>query len=59
MNPTPDVSMRLFFEVNFGSQEICHAARKTLSQDGLPEARDNAIDILGGFSDYLDWKVRK
>lgn len=48
--------MRWFFESDFGSPEICHAARKTLDRDGLLEARDYAIAILGEFGDYSDWE---
>jgi hypothetical protein len=50
------VLMRWFFERDFGSPEICHAARKTLDRDGLLEARDYAIAILGEFGDYSDWE---
>lgn len=50
------VLMRWFFERDFGSSEICHAARKTLDRDGLLEARDYAIAILGEFGDYSDWE---
>jgi len=50
------VIMRWFFERDFGSPEICHAARKTLDRDGLLEARDYAIAILGEFGDYSDWE---
>lgn len=50
------VLMRWFFESDFSSPEIRHAARKTLDQDGLLEARDYAVAILGEFGDYSDWE---
>jgi len=50
------VLMRWFFERDFSSPEIRHAARKTLDRDGLIEARDYAIAILGEFGDYSDWE---
>jgi predicted HD phosphohydrolase len=50
------VLMRWFFERDFDSPDICHAARKTLDRDGLLEARDYAIAILGEFGDYSDWE---
>lgn len=50
------VLMRWFFERDFSSPEIRHAARKTLNRDGILEARDYAIAILGEFGDYSDWE---
>ncbi|WP_436935456.1 reverse transcriptase domain-containing protein [Halovenus marina] len=50
--------IRWFFESNFNSPDILHAARLVLSaeKDSLLEARDYAMAILGEFGDYSDWE---
>ncbi|WP_418280003.1 reverse transcriptase domain-containing protein [Halorubrum sp. DTA98] len=52
------ILIRWFFESNFESDAILHAARQILNEheSSLLETRDYAIAILGEHGDYSDWE---
>lgn len=50
------VLIRWFFESGFHSPAVLHAARNTLNGEGVLEARDFAIALLGEYGDYSDWE---